>query len=133
MRVFSNSRPRQVILIWVVKIVDHFVDEFKTKNKKDISKNSRALRRLRTTCERVKRIISSTAETTIEIDYLYEGIDFDTTITSEKFEKLNMDLFTKCIELVKKCLRNAKMDKNSVHDVVLVGGSTRIPNVQQLS
>ncbi|XVF83650.1 hypothetical protein PTKIN_Ptkin16aG0507000 [Pterospermum kingtungense] len=114
------------------RMANHFAQEFKRKNKKDISKNSIALRRLRTACERVKRILSSTAQTTIQIDYLYEGIDFDTTITREKFEELNMDLFRKCIELVENCLRDAKMDKSSVHDVVLVGGSTRISKVQQL-
>ncbi|KAK1320324.1 Heat shock cognate 70 kDa protein [Acorus calamus] len=114
------------------RMVNHFVQEFKRKNKKDISGNPRALRRLRTSCERAKRTLSSTAQTTIEIDSLYEGIDFYTTITRARFEKLNMGLFRKCIELVEKCLRDAKMDKSSIHDVVLVGGSTRIPKVQQL-
>ncbi|KAL3516365.1 hypothetical protein ACH5RR_023267 [Cinchona calisaya] len=76
--------------------------------------------------------LSSAAQTTIEIDSLYEGIDFYSTITHARFEELNMDLFRKCVEPVEKCLRNAKMDKSSVHDVVLVGGSTRIPKVQQL-
>jgi L1 cell adhesion molecule like protein len=114
------------------RMVNHFVQEFKRKNKKDISGNPRALRRLRTSCERAKRTLSSTAQTTIEIDSLYEGIDFYTTITRARFEELNMDLFRKCMEPVEKCLRDAKMDKSSVHDVVLVGGSTRIPKVQQL-
>ncbi|KAL0929173.1 hypothetical protein M5K25_001117 [Dendrobium thyrsiflorum] len=114
------------------RMVNHFVQEFKRKHKKDISGNPRALRRLRTACERAKRTLSSTAQTTIEIDSLYEGIDFYTTITRARFEELNMDLFRKCMEPVEKCLRDAKMDKNSVHDVVLVGGSTRIPKVQQL-
>ncbi|XP_027348774.1 heat shock cognate 70 kDa protein 2 isoform X1 [Abrus precatorius] len=114
------------------RMVNHFVQEFKRKNKKDISGNARALRRLRTACERAKRTLSSTAQTTIEIDSLYEGIDFYTTITRARFEELNMDLFRKCMEPVEKCLRDAKMDKSSVHDVVLVGGSTRIPKVQQL-
>uniref|UniRef100_A0A0E0HFK2 Uncharacterized protein n=1 Tax=Oryza nivara TaxID=4536 RepID=A0A0E0HFK2_ORYNI len=114
------------------RMVNHFVQEFKRKNKKDISGNPRALRRLRTACERAKRTLSSTAQTTIEIDSLYEGIDFYTTITRARFEELNMDLFRKCMEPVEKCLRDAKMDKSSVHDVVLVGGSTRIPKVQQL-
>uniref|UniRef100_A0A0E0DSH4 Uncharacterized protein n=1 Tax=Oryza meridionalis TaxID=40149 RepID=A0A0E0DSH4_9ORYZ len=109
------------------RMVNHFVQEFKRKNKKDISGNPRALRRLRTACERAKRTLSSTAQTTIEIDSLYEGIDFYTTITRARFEELNMDLFRKCMEPVEKCLRDAKMDKSSVHDVVLVGGSTRIP------
>ncbi|KAF9676815.1 hypothetical protein SADUNF_Sadunf08G0042400 [Salix dunnii] len=114
------------------RMVNHFVQEFKRKNKKDISGNPRALRRLRTACERAKRTLSSTAQTTIEIDSLYEGIDFYSTITRARFEELNMDLFRKCMEPVEKCLRDAKMDKSSVHDAVLVGGSTRIPKVQQL-
>ncbi|CAH8362501.1 unnamed protein product [Eruca vesicaria subsp. sativa] len=114
------------------RMVNHFVQEFKRKHKKDITGNPRALRRLRTACERAKRTLSSTAQTTIEIDSLYEGIDFYTTITRARFEELNMDLFRKCMEPVEKCLRDAKMDKSNVHDVVLVGGSTRIPKVQQL-
>ncbi|OEL36741.1 Heat shock cognate 70 kDa protein [Dichanthelium oligosanthes] len=114
------------------RLVNHFVQEFKRKHKKDISGNPRALRRLRTACERAKRTLSSTAQTTIEIDSLYEGIDFYATITRARFEELNMDLFRKCMEPVEKCLRDAKMDKSQIHDVVLVGGSTRIPKVQQL-
>ncbi|ONK62266.1 uncharacterized protein A4U43_C07F2140, partial [Asparagus officinalis] len=82
--------------------------------------------------QEAKRTLSSTAQTTIEIDSLYEGIDFYSTITRARFEELNMDLFRKCMEPVEKCLRDAKMDKSTVHDVVLVGGSTRIPKVQQL-
>ncbi|KAJ7562106.1 hypothetical protein O6H91_03G055500 [Diphasiastrum complanatum] len=114
------------------RMVNHFVQEFKRKYKKDISGNARALRRLRTACERAKRTLSSTAQTTIEIDSLYEGIDFYSTITRARFEELNMDLFRKCMEPVEKCFRDAKMDKSSIDDVVLVGGSTRIPKVQQL-
>ncbi|KAK9130339.1 hypothetical protein Sjap_010826 [Stephania japonica] len=114
------------------RLVNHFVAEFKRKHRKDISGNARALRRLRTACERAKRTLSSTTQTTIEIDSLYEGIDFYSTITRARFEELNMDLFRKCMEPVEKCLRDAKMDKSSVHEIVLVGGSTRIPKVQQL-
>ncbi|XP_060970657.1 heat shock cognate 70 kDa protein 2-like isoform X2 [Cannabis sativa] len=114
------------------RMVNHFVQEFKRKNKKDISGNPRALRRLRTSCERAKRTISSTAQTTIEIDCLYEGIDFYSPFTRAKFEELNIDLFRKCMEQVEKCLSDAKMDKINVDDVVLVGGSTRILKVQQL-
>ncbi|KAG5391531.1 hypothetical protein IGI04_021494 [Brassica rapa subsp. trilocularis] len=114
------------------RMVNHFVQEFKRKSKKDISGNPRALRRLRTACERAKRTLSSTAQTTIEIDSLFEGIDFFSALTRARFEELNMDLFRKCMEPVEKCLRDAKMDKSTVHDVVLVGGSTRIPKVQQL-
>ncbi|NP_001311758.1 heat shock 70 kDa protein [Capsicum annuum] len=114
------------------RLVNHFAQEFKRKHKKDISGNPRALRRLRTACERAKRTLSSTAQTTIEIDPLYEGIDFYATITRARFEEMNMDLFRKCMEPVEKCLKDAKIDKGHVHDVVLVGGSTRIPKVQQL-
>ncbi|KAL1340308.1 hypothetical protein AAHE18_09G004700 [Arachis hypogaea] len=111
------------------RLVNHFAAEFKRKHKKDISTNARALRRLRTAS---KRTLSSTAQTTIEIDSLFEGIDFYSTITRARFEELNMDLFRKCMEPVEKCLRDSKIDKSQVHDVVLVGGSTRIPKVQQL-
>lgn len=114
------------------RLVNHFVAEFKRKHKKDISGNARALRRLRTACERAKRALSSTTQTTIEIDSLYEGIDFYATITRARFEELNMDLFRRCMEPVEKCLRDSKIDKSQVHEVVLVGGSTRIPKVQQL-
>ncbi|CAO2142669.1 unnamed protein product [Urochloa humidicola] len=114
------------------RMVNYFAREFKRKNKKDITDNPRALRRLRTACEKAKRTLSSTAQASIEIDCLYEGIDFYTTISRAMFEELNMDLFRKCIEIVEDCLRDAKVDKTSVLDVVLVGGSSRIPRVQQL-
>ncbi|KAG8061535.1 hypothetical protein GUJ93_ZPchr0003g17499 [Zizania palustris] len=113
-------------------MVNHFVQEFKRKHKKDISGNPRALRRLITSCEWTKRSLSSTAQTTIEINSLFEGIDFYSTITRVRFEELNMDPFRKCMEPVEKCLRDAKMDKSTIHDVVIVGGSTRILRVQQL-
>lgn len=90
------------------------LQEFKRKHKKDISNNPRALRRLRTSCERAKRTLSSSAQTSIEIDSLYEGVDFYSSITRARFEELNMDLFRKCMEPVEKTLRDAKMDKSSV-------------------
>ncbi|KAL3521086.1 hypothetical protein ACH5RR_019235 [Cinchona calisaya] len=114
------------------RMVSHFVQEFKRKHNKDISGNPRALRRLRTACERAKRTLSSAAQTSIEIDAFFEGIDFQSTITRPKFEEMNMDLFRKCIELVENCLKDSNIVKSSVHDIVLVGGSTRIPKVQQL-
>ncbi|XP_039771591.1 heat shock cognate 70 kDa protein 2-like [Panicum virgatum] len=114
------------------RMVNHFVQEFKTKNKKGISDNPRALRRLRTACEKAKRTLSSAAQATIEIDCLYEGIDFYSTITRTRFEELNMNLFQKSMEPVEKCLRDARMDKSSIHDIVLVGGSSRVPKVQHL-
>ena len=98
----------------------------------DISVDFKALRRLRTACEKAKIILSSAMETTIEVDYLYKGIDFSKTITRAKFAELNKDLFRKCIHIVEKCLTDAKMDKSCVHDVVVTGGSSRIPKVQEL-
>jgi heat shock protein 1/8 len=114
------------------RMLKHFVKIFKKQHKVDISENVKALRRLRTACERAKRILSSAAETTIEVDSLYNGIDFSSSITRAKFAELNMDLFKKSIELVENCLTDAKMDKSGVHDIVLTGGSSRIPKVQEL-
>nr|XP_023909298.1 heat shock cognate 70 kDa protein-like [Quercus suber] len=114
------------------RMVNHFVEIFKRQHKVDIGVNSRALRRLRTACEKAKRILSCAIETNIEVDSLYNGIDFFSTITRAKFAELNMDLFRKCIDIVEKCLSDAKMDKSWVHVVVLSGGSSRIPKVQQL-
>ncbi|TKY68470.1 Heat shock cognate 70 kDa protein 2 [Spatholobus suberectus] len=94
--------------------------------------NSRALRRLRTACEKAKRTLSYAVTTNIEIDALFQGIDFCSSITRARFEEINMELFEECMETVDRCLTDAKMDKGSVHDVVLVGGSSRIPKVQQL-
>ncbi|XP_030931625.1 heat shock cognate 70 kDa protein-like [Quercus lobata] len=114
------------------RVVKHFVEIFKRQHKVDISGNSRALRRLRTACEKAKRILSSAIDTTVEVDALCNGIDFFSTITRAKFAELNMDLFMKCIAIVEKCLTDANMDKSCVHAVVLSGGSSRIPKVQQL-
>jgi len=114
------------------RMVDHFVQEFKRKHKKDIKGNKRALRRLRTACERAKRTLSASAQANIEIDSLFEGIDFYTSITRARFEELCSDLFKGTLEPVEKAMRDAKMDKPSINDLVLVGGSTRIPKIQKL-
>merc|ERR1711907_299140 len=114
------------------RMVDYFLQEFKRKFKKDITDNNRALRRLRTACERAKRTLSSSTQAHIEIDSLFEGIDFNSTITRARFEDLNMDYFRKCMEPVEKVIRDSKVSKGQVHEVVLVGGSTRIPKVQQM-
>ncbi|KAB2598236.1 heat shock cognate 70 kDa protein-like [Pyrus ussuriensis x Pyrus communis] len=114
------------------KMVDFCVEQFKKKHNLDVSGNSKALRRLRNACEKAKRRLSFTSATDIEIDCLYEGTDFYTTITRAKFEQLNIDFFNKCLEPIEKCLKDANMEVSSVHDVVLAGGSSRIPKVQQL-
>merc|ERR1712073_88783 len=114
------------------RMVDHFTKEFLRKHKKDLTGNKRALRRLRTACERAKRTLSASAQASIEIDSLFEGIDFYTSLTRARFEELCADLFRGTLEPVEKALRDAKMDKSSIDDIGLVGGSTRIPKIQKL-
>lgn len=114
------------------RLVDHFIREFKRKHNKDLKNSRRALRRLRTACERAKRTLSSSSESSVEIDSLYEGIDFYTKITRARFEELCSDLFRSTLEPVEKALRDAKLDKASIDDIVLVGGSTRIPKIQKM-
>jgi L1 cell adhesion molecule like protein len=115
------------------EMVKYSLREFSRKHPNtDVSCNQKALRRLRTACERAKRMLSFTPQTTIEVDALHDGIDFCTTITRSRFEELNKDHFSKCMKALDQCLRDAKMDKSRVHDVVLVGGSTRIPKVQNM-
>jgi len=114
------------------RIVDHFIKEFKRKHGKDISGSKRALRRLRTACERAKRTLSSATQASIEVDSLFEGIDFYSTLTRARFEELNADLFRKTLEPVEKALKDAKMDKAQIEEIVLVGGSTRVPKIQKL-
>ncbi|XP_043461882.1 heat shock 70 kDa protein cognate 4-like [Leptopilina heterotoma] len=114
------------------RMVTHFALEFQRKYKKDLQTNKRALRRLRTACERAKRTLSSSTQASIEIDSLFDGIDFYTSITRARFEELCADLFRSTLEPVEKALRDAKMDKATVDSIVLVGGSTRIPKIQKL-
>merc|ERR1719161_2868046 len=115
------------------RIVDFCMQDFKRKNRgKDLTGNQRALRRLRTQCERAKRTLSSSTQATIEIDSLYEGIDFSCTLSRARFEELNMDYFRNSMGPVEKVLRDSGIDKKSVDEIVLVGGSTRIPKVQSL-
>merc|ERR1711976_1060266 len=113
-------------------LVDHFVSEFQRKNKKDITGSKRAMRRLRTACERAKRTLSVSAQANIEIDSLFEGNDFYSSITRARFEELCADKFRNALEPVEKALRDAKLDKAAIHEIVLVGGSTRIPKIQKL-
>merc|ERR1719472_548098 len=115
------------------RIVDFCIQDFKRKNRgKDLAGNNRALRRLRTQCERAKRTLSSSTQATIEIDSLFDGIDFTCTISRARFEELNMDYFRNSMGPVEKCMRDSGIDKRNIHDIVLVGGSTRIPKVQSL-
>ncbi|PRQ59137.1 putative Heat shock protein 70 family [Rosa chinensis] len=114
------------------RMVQHCVKQFKKKHSLDVSDNPRALRRLSTACEKAKRVLSLTYATDIEIDCLYQNTDFCISMSRAKFEELNSDFFNQCLEPVEKCFRDANMHSSSVHDVVLVGGSSRIPIVQQL-
>ena len=114
------------------RLVSWCVQEFKRKTKKDPTGNNRSLRRLRTACERAKRTLSASTETTIEVDSLFDGSDFMTKITRAKFEELCIDLFRSTIDPVDRVLRDSKMSKSSIHEIVLVGGSTRIPKVCSL-
>jgi len=114
------------------RMVDYFLQDFKRRHRKDMSDNQRSLRRLRTACERAKRTLSSSTQAHIEIDSLYDGIDFNSTITRARFEDLCMDYFKKCMDPCEKVLRDSKIAKNQVDEIVLVGGSTRIPKVQAM-
>ena len=114
------------------RLVDFCVEEIKKKFKKDIRDSQKSLRRLRTACERAKRTLSSSSQAQIEIDSLYEGLDYNTVITRARFEDMNMDYFRKCMEPVEQVLRDSKISKGEVDEVVLVGGSTRIPKIQEM-
>jgi L1 cell adhesion molecule like protein len=114
------------------KLVEYLVEEFKRKNKKDISDSKRSLRRLRTACESAKRTLSAATVANIEIDSLYDGIDFTTNITRAKFENLCESLFQKTMVPVQQVLSDSKLSKSQIDEIVLVGGSTRIPKIQQL-
>ncbi|CCE89416.1 uncharacterized protein TDEL_0A00840 [Torulaspora delbrueckii] len=113
-------------------MLEHFKAEFKKKTGSDISKDARALRRLRTAAERAKRTLSSVTQTTVEVDSLFDGEDFETSITRARFEDLNSALFKSTLEPVEQVLKDAKISKSQIDEVVLVGGSTRIPKVQKL-
>jgi heat shock protein 1/8 len=114
------------------RIVDYVVEEFKKKQKVDLSKNSKAVRRIRTASEKAKRALSSQTQTAIEVESIHEGMDLNITLTRARFESLCADLFQKSLEPVERVLTDAKLSKGEVDDIVLVGGSTRIPKVQEL-
>ncbi len=114
------------------RMVEYFTKEFKKKNRVDLTQSKKSMRRLRTACERAKRTLSSSSTAGLELDSLYNGIDFTSTITRAKFESLCGDIFNKCLEPVSKVLKDAKVSKSEVNEIVLVGGSTRIPKIQSL-
>ncbi|TGO66081.1 hypothetical protein BOTNAR_0069g00310 [Botryotinia narcissicola] len=113
-------------------LLDHFKKEFTRKTKKDLSNDPRALRRLRTACERAKRTLSNGASTNVEIDSLFDGEDFNAQITRARFEDLNAKAFSGTLDPVAQVLKDANIDKSKVDEIVLVGGSTRIPKIQKL-
>ena len=114
------------------KLVDHFANEFKRKHKKDLRGNARAIKRLKTACERVKRNLSSSTQATIELDALFDGVDFHSSITRARFEEICSDFFKTCMDIVEKVLNDSKVSKSEIADVVLVGGTSRIPKLQTL-
>ncbi|KNZ51674.1 uncharacterized protein VP01_386g18 [Puccinia sorghi] len=113
-------------------LLEHFKSEFKRKTKLDIDGDARALRRLRSACERAKRTLSSVTQTTVEVDSLFQGTDFSSAISRARFEEINAQTFRSTLDPVDKVLKDAKIDKSKVEDIVLVGGSTRIPKIQSL-
>ena len=114
------------------RIVDYIIDDIKKRFKKDIKDNMKAVRRLKTASERAKRSLSSSSSISIEIDALIDGIDYTTIFSRAKFEDICMDLFKKTIEPVEQVLKDSKLSKTQIDEIVLVGGSTRIPKIQQL-
>ncbi len=113
-------------------LVQHFADEFKRKNKQDLRESKKAMAKLKKECEKVKRSLSSSTQAHLEIDSLHDGIDFNSTITRAKFEQLNLTLFQKCLKSVEQVLMDSKISKSQIDEIVLVGGTTRIPKMQQL-
>lgn len=114
------------------RVLDFLIKKIKKTHNQDVGKNKGAIQKLKTEIEKAKRSLSSSPQATMEIEELVEGLDFKDTITRAKFEELNMDLFKKTMEPVEKVMGDGGMKKNEVHEVVLVGGSTRIPKIQQL-
>jgi len=114
------------------RVMDYFLKMWKTKTGKDATKDKKAVQKLRKEVEQAKRILSNSHQTNIEIDNFHEGKELIQSLTRAKFEELNIDLFKKTLVPVQKVLDDAKLKKNEIHEIVLVGGSTRIPKVQQL-
>ncbi|KAH9508634.1 70-kilodalton heat shock protein [Bulinus truncatus] len=115
-----------------LRLLSHFVAEFKRKTGKDVCRNQRVLRRLKSACELAKRCLSNSNEARLEIDSLYHGIDYSTAISRARFEEICKDLFASTMGLVKTCIQDANLTREQIHDIILVGGSTRIPKIQSL-
>jgi L1 cell adhesion molecule like protein len=114
------------------RLMEYFVTDFKRKHKVDITTSPRSIRRLRTACEKAKRTLSTSTSTTVEVDSLFDGIDYNTTLSRARFEELCADIFRKSIDTVQNVVRDSTLDKGSIDEVVLVGGTTRIPRIQKL-
>ena len=112
-------------------LVNHFVKEFKRKHKKDVTGNKRAMRRLKTACERLKRTLSSSTTGSLELEAFYEGIDFFSSLTRARFEDLTRDLINQCMEPIDRVMLDSNLDKGSINEIILVGGTTRIPALQK--
>lgn len=113
-------------------MLKHFMEEFRRKHKKDMSDNMRAVKRLKQACEKAKRTLSSSATTTVELDSLHDGIDFQSTLTRARLDELCSDIYRRCMDCVEKAMRDSQLDKSKIHEIVLVGGSSRIPKLQQM-
>lgn len=114
------------------RMLKHFMEEFRRKHKKDMSDNMRAVKRLKQACEKAKRTLSSSATTTVELDSLHDGIDFQSTLTRARLDELCSDIYRRCMDCVEKAMRDSQLDKSKIHEIVLVGGSSRIPKLQQM-
>merc|ERR1711976_83805 len=114
------------------RVMGHFIKLYEKKKGKDIRKDNRAVQKLRREVEKAKRALSASHQVRIEIESFFDGEDFSETLTRAKFEELNMDLFRSCLEPVKKVMDDGDLSKDEIDEIVLVGGSTRIPKIQQL-
>lgn len=114
------------------RLLKHFSQEFQRKHKKDLAENPKAVKRLKVACEKAKRNLSSSASTTVELDSLCEGIDFTSNITRARLDELCSDIYRQCLDCVEKCLRDSGYGKSDIHEIVMVGGSSRIPKIQSM-
>lgn len=114
------------------RMVKHFADEFKRKHKKDLSENSKSIKRLKASCENLKKSLSSSTNGTIELDALYDGIDFAASLTRARLDEMCIDLYRQCLKTVEDVVRQSELSKGDIHDIILVGGTSRIPKIQEM-